>query len=346
MATMTTQALESPWCFLVEPLEVVLLWRQWVDGFRALAERVRFEGGNFPGSLSRDCWTQDGGPVPSSPTAFSVTCGGGPVQPNLSHFASSDGSLSAVRLTPFFRQAGAWQVTRTASDGARVEVVETWPVELDLGRLEWLDGEPDNLAPQGPWGRLRSFGVPSKVYPFRDPLGLVTAPGTVGKYGPVDTLCVEPWANLLRERQQYFLRTLQCAYVTQHAPAFRNASLRNELANRREQLLTADARGKVRISDVLDDVGPNSYASLLRAAGVGKMGAFSLSAGPSQADTLDGSDEPPPFEVLPLPMPPGDDTPADQADEGEPPPSASSRGSGLLPLALGAAGYLLLNRKR
>ena len=151
--------------------------------------------------------------------------------------------------------------------------------------IQWLDGDPFDSGPLDYWPNML---IPDRIYRFKDPTGTLTDKGTIGEWGPVDEIAINPWCEDVRAMQMWALKTLQCAYVTQYAPAFRDidpqSTLELELRNRREQLLTHEARFKIETRDVLDSVGPDSYLALLKSSGVGKMGAGSLTWAPGGAE--------------------------------------------------------------
>jgi hypothetical protein len=192
------------------------------------------------------------------------------------------GGQDVAQLNPasFFQQAAAWKVKR----GGRwvVESSVALPkkaIEFDNEGLDWEDGNPlanYKTLSGSPIRWSREMVVPDRTYSFRDSAGLIADKGSTGYYGPVVDLIVEPWANSIESMQRWALKTLQVAYITQSSPAIiKDSMLRGELKARREQLLTHDARFKVKVPDVLDNVGPDSYLEALKAVGVGKMGAGS-----------------------------------------------------------------------
>lgn len=317
LSNIERQAMDSPYCYLFDAEKIALFWDQWQSGMTELSLALAFEGNQMPGSLSRRCWAFHGWQSDAS------GCDG-LAGLQATHWALSrgDGVEFAVSrvMHHFLRQASCWITTKRTSTGD-VEAVETSPAKAKgLQNLEWLDGAPDSHGSRGP------YTVPTRIYTFQDPSGKITAPGTVGKYGPLSQLSVKPWANLLKSRQEYFLRTLQVAYVSETSPAFRNSILRQEMKARREQLLTNDARARVELEDVLDNVGPDSFRARLEASGVGKLGAFGFTSGGSSEFENPG---PPPAGEYPVPVPPGAD-----------PDSGGSLG-GLFLLGLAAAKFLL-----
>jgi len=318
MAGLERQVMSAPGCFVVSPLEILMYWRQWQSGFQELAERFVWEGGQLPLSFNRNLWTTDG------PTSYLCTphgpqtCHGGPGPaeglPSLGQNTMLLGGQDVAQLNPasFFSQAAAWKVKR----GGRwvVESSVALPqkaIEYEEEGLDWQDGNPlanYKTLSGSPIRWSREMVIPDRIYSFRDIGGLIADKGSTGYYGPVVDLIVEPWANSIESMQRWALKTLQVAYITQSSPAIvKDSMLRGELKARREQLLTHDARFKIKIPDVLDNVGPDSYLEALKAAGVGKMGAGSLAssaeASASGADLDPGADMPIPD--IPVPIPPG-----------------------------------------
>jgi len=309
MASLERQVMSAPGCFLIAPLEILLYWRQWQSGMQELGERMAWEAGMLPNSVSRPYYLERG------PTSYLCqphgwqTCVNGNInndpRPRYAQSTFIQGEDAAnVDGRRFLAQAAAWKVKRKGR-----WVVETLPPEDGLEGLQWQDGDPlanyQTLAGND-ISYTRKMLVPDRVYAFRDPSGKVTDAGTTGYYGPVVDLVVEPWANSVREMQMWACKTLQVAYVTQHAPAVAADSLlRQEMVARRQQLLNHDARFKLKTADILDNVGPDSYWQALKARGVGKpLGAGSFSAGtPSQGSELDGDSMPIP--EIPEPAPPG-----------------------------------------
>ena len=319
LSNIERQAMDSPYCYLFDAEKIALFWDQWQSGMTELSLALEFEGNQMPGSLSRRCWAFQGWRSPGSGCE-------GLAGLEATHWALSrgDGIEFAVSrvMHHFLRQASCWITSKSTANG-NVEAVETWPTHGQrISSLEWLDGEPEFLLSRQP------YRVPTRIYRFRDPSGKITAPGTIGKFGPLSEISVKPWANLLRSRQEFFLKTLQVAYVSEYAPAFRNSLLRQELKSRREQLLSSDARARVELPDVLDNVGPDSYRSQLESSGVGKFGAFGFTAGGNSESEDPG---PMPFGAYPVPIPPGAEQDTD-SDIGI---------GGLFLLGLGVARFLL-----
>ena len=307
MASLERQVMSAPGCFLVSPLEILLYWRQWQSGMQELAERVVWEGYMLPGSISRAYYAQ-GGPTSylCQPHGW-LNCSGSAGDalrppPGVSTFVLGPEDVANVPAATFFRQAAAWRVKRQGR-----WVVESTIDAGSLDALKWQDGDPFRGYPTlaGARTEFREMYVPDKIYAFRDPTGRAADKGTTGYYGPVVDLIVEPWANSIAEMQKWALKTLQVAYVTQESPAIQKDSLlRGEMQARREQLLGHSARFKVKVPDVLDNVGPESYLAKLKASGVGKMGAGSLASAPTAGAELEpGAGMPTP--EIPEPVAPG-----------------------------------------
>ncbi len=314
LASCERQAVSSPGCFLVRPFVIRALWGQWMDGMRVLADRLVWERGSLPGSVERSFFHNWGPGVRKSdfdPYGQKLpNPGSWPGAPNRSTYQLRNNQAAPTSdvitiAHNYCGQASAWRVKKggktlvssyltgqipDAGSAARMIPgspewwVRIWAKDGPMP-IQWLDGDPFESGPLDYWPNML---IPDRIYRFKDPTGVLTDKGTIGEWGPVDEIAINPWCDDVRAMQMWALKTLQCAYVTQYAPAFRDIDPQNtlelELRNRREQLLTHEARFKIETRDVLDSVGPDSYLALLKSSGVGKMGAGSLTWAPGGAE--------------------------------------------------------------
>lgn len=195
-----------------------------------------------------------------------------------------------------------------------------------------------------------------------DPSRTFSASGTkLIKTQNVYDLVIKPFIKRIKDRQLAALDTLQCAYVSHRAPAFRSGAwasvLTVKLKERRAQLLSHEARFQVHMADVNDNVGAPSitgnFAQMLKEAG--SMGVGSLGPGTSEEPDLSGGtvefyspqDPPEPQPEpgdMPAPMPtdePADDSAESVPDTDEPPQVAP----GLLGVGALALGIAILSKR-
>lgn len=174
--------------------------------------------------------------------------------------------------------------TRVEIDGVSTVGIG-WPREL-LARMG------KKLKPgsaKGGWG--------TAIPPLGETATFEVEGGGHGEWGSIVDVAIRPAIRRIRERQRWYLGTLQCAYVSQTAPAFRNAELRSLLEQRRTQLLSNSARNKVVLDDVIDDFGPDSYREALQSSGL-SIGPTDLKA-QSSASVLDPDAGPSPDADIP-----------------------------------------------
>jgi len=198
---------------------------------------------------------------------------------------------------------------------------------------------------------------PSSKLPivWLDPSGTFSASKTqLIKTQNVYDMLIKPFIERVRDRQRAALDTLQCAYVSHRAPAFREgpwaAELLQKLKDRREQLLSHEARFKIHMADVTDNVGvpgiTGNFAQMLKEAG--SMGVGSLGPGTSEEPDLAGGvvelytpqepPEPPTEEPGDMPANMPTDEPASDSEESMP-----DAGTGpTVPPAVVGAGALAL----
>jgi len=125
----------------------------------------------------------------------------------------------------------------------------------------------------GGWGSLPDIG---DTYAFE------LENGGSGEWGSILDIAILPALRKIRQRQKWYLGTLQCAYTSQTAPAFNNPELAQLLIERRTQLLSHDARNKVVKADVLDRYGAASDGNYLSALEASGLADLPLAAGPPE----------------------------------------------------------------
>ena len=148
--------------------------------------------------------------------------------------------------------------------------------------------------------------------------------------GNILEMVIRPWCNRLFSIQKQYLDTLWCGYVHPGYPAFAGSpGLRLLLLQRRAQLLNSPAKFKLNTADVVDNIGPGSYAEALKKRGVCMPSKFiscdtqkfaqdtnqKWAAGDLEVNLYTPEPPPPPAPpALPEPVPQGDDAAPDEPD--------------------------------